>query len=295
MRRTVWVTGSTALTTILLATVLATAPTGSAAYAGTAPDTSGGATYVALGDSYASAPRVGAPTGPPPCRQATDSYPHVVARMLGVALDDRSCAGASTANLTGPQTIEGSSVPAQLGALGTATRLVTLGIGANDGNVFGNLVLGCGQWARVVPTGDPCTVSSSASGQTVAGYRTQLEARIAEDVLLVERLAPNARVLVVGYPQFVPSSGSCPQLPLDPGDYPLALAVNQALDDALRLAAQAMGVGFIDIWDASKGHDICSGAPWIAGDVPRQPAVAYHPYWPEQAEVAGLIEQALGR
>ena len=50
--------------------------------------------------------------------------------------------------------------------------------------------------------------------------------------------SPDARILVIGYPQIVPASGTCDLLPLAAGDYPFARSVNEGLTRAVRLGAR---------------------------------------------------------
>ena len=72
--------------------------------------------------------------------------------------------------------------------------------------------------------------------------------------------------------------------------------VNRTLTEQLERAARATGTTYIDVWSASKGHDICSDTPWINGAVSDQSrAAAYHPFAEEQQAVADLITQELGR
>jgi hypothetical protein len=109
----------------------------------------------------------------------------------------------------------------------------------------------------------------------------------------VRRRAPEAKVLLVGYPHIVASGSTCPQLPLATGDFAYAEKVNRALTEAVRRAAKATGSTYVDVWTASKGHDICSDSPWINGSVTdRTKAAAYHPFAVEQATVADLVVDA---
>ena len=61
--------------------------------------------YVALGDSYTSGPLIPDQTGNPAgCLRSTHDYPALVAAALGAAsFSNVSCAGATTADMTGPQ------------------------------------------------------------------------------------------------------------------------------------------------------------------------------------------------
>ncbi len=67
-----------------------------------------------------------------------------------------------------------------------------------------------------------------------------------------------------------------------------------ALDRALRGAAKDSGADFVDVWKASRGHDICSSDPWVNGAVTdRGRAAAFHPFAAEQEAVAGLVLAAI--
>jgi lysophospholipase L1-like esterase len=249
--------------------------------------------YVALGDSYTSAPGVGTPTGPTACIQTSLNYPHLVAKKLGLDLHDASCGGAKTSDLTGSQKVRTASIAPQLDALTSDTGLVTLSIGANDDGTFANLILTCGRLGATHPTGSPCTDQAGDVSTKLDDYQKILEDRITSVIAGIAQRAPKARVLVVGYPHVVPASGTCAELPFAAGDIPYAYRVNLMLNDAVRAAAERADAEFINIWAASEGHDICGADPWIAGLRPVHPAIVFHPYAAEERAVAGLIEKAL--
>jgi hypothetical protein len=135
-----------------------------------------------------------------------------------------------------------------------------------------------------------------------AGGQDRLLAAVAttqkhvRDVIVAVRdRAPHARIEVVGYPKLLPSHGTCTaRIPLATGDYRYVDQVNQRLAWALREAAAQEHVGYVDVWRASIGHDICSTDPWINGqyDDPSR-AAAFHPFANEQAAVAQLVEDTL--
>jgi len=256
-----------------------------------------GKTYVALGDSYTSGPGIGgapAVSGRPVCGQSADNYPHLVAASLRLSLHDVSCGGAQTGSMTQPQVRANVSVPPQLSALTADTDLVTLGIGANDNQVFMRIVGGCVQLALSDPHGSPCA-DALGSRAAFAVYRARLTASIVAVVGEIRRRAPQARVLLIGYPQVVPAHGSCAALPLATGDYPFAREANETFNAALSAAARRTGSTYVDVWGAAAGHDICAATPWIAGKLPAEDGLAYHPYAAEQRVVAGLVEKALGQ
>ena len=86
------------------------------------------------------------------------------------------------------------------------------------------------------------------------------------------------------------------ELPLAAGDYAEGRRINRALDRALARAAARTRVAFVDMYAASRGHDICSSDPWVNGrQTDRQKALAYHPFAAGmRADAAGVLA-ALGR
>lgn len=245
--------------------------------------------YVALGDSYTAAPLVPDLVPGSSCFRSTNNYPALVARGTRVgSLVDRSCSGATIADLRHPQ-MEG--VPAQFSALDAGTDLVTLSMGGNDSDVFGLLVGFCPSLRAQDPRGAPCRDRFRDDGhddllEAVDDTRRRLVAA----VRTIHERAPGAQVLVVGYPQIVPRRGTCAALPLARGDYRYVRRVNRRLAEALRYAAARGRAQYVDVWLASRGHDICSAEPWVNGartDPSR--AQAYHPFAIEQRAIADLI------
>jgi hypothetical protein len=98
--------------------------------------------------------------------------------------------------------------------------------------------------------------------------------------------------VLVGYPQLLPASGTCQQAPFPAGDYAFARSVNEGFSKAVARAARAERVGYVDVWKASAGHDICSSDPWVNG-LTGPGAAPFHPFAVEQRAVAALLERAL--
>ena len=244
--------------------------------------------YVAIGDSYTAAPLVPPTDTSTICLRSERNYPALLAEaMPGTELTDVSCSGARTDNTTSPQTGMGGSVPPQFDALDEDTDLVTIGLGGNDDGLFATLLGTCTKLAADDPQGAPCTpVLRDRAESTLSGTR----ARVADVVEGVHDRAPDARIVVVGYPQIVPASGTCPDLPLAAGDYAFAREVNEGLARAVRLAADDAGAEYVDLWAPSADHDICAAEPWINGRVTSAAvALAYHPMAIEQQQVAELL------
>ena len=251
-------------------------------------------TYVAIGDSYTSAPLVPDTDPQDGCLRSTGNYPSLVAAELeGTVLTDVSCAGADSLSLVGVQrTFDGGAQPAQLQAVTEDTSLVTISIGGNDFGLFSTLVGGCAQVAQTDPDGSPCTDLATEDASEVLA---KIEQRVASAVAGVQGRAPDARVLVVGYPQIVPQGDrSCPELPIAAGDLPFARTVNEGLADALEEAAATAGVEYVDVYSLTEGHDICADDPWIAGrETVDGQALAFHPFAAEQQAVAEEILRML--
>ncbi|WP_460818515.1 SGNH/GDSL hydrolase family protein [Nocardioides korecus] len=247
--------------------------------------------YVALGDSFTAAPYVPLSVLARGCLRSTNNYPQLVAGALRIPdLRDRSCSGARTQDLPGRQlTHAGRPVPPQLSALDRRTDLVTIGIGANDERLYGRIATRC---RRTVGT---CRLADERAA--IAGTLSRLPPALVDTVRLVQRLAPRARVVLVGYPALLPARGDCRLLPrMRPEDRATFRAANHGLSAGLRAAARDTGVEYVDVETASRGHDICSSDPWIQGRVGNaRRAAAMHPLPVEQLAVARMLEDLLLR
>lgn len=247
--------------------------------------TSGGR-YVAMGDSYTAAPYL-PDVSQDGCHRSDQNYPSLLARELRVdALVDVSCGGASTEDVFGPQmTNQGTRVPPQLHAVLAGTDLVTIGLGANDHGVSGLLLGAC-------PLGAPTCVSDQRTRKAI----DRLEPRLVEVVTAVREAAPDATVLLVGYPRLAPvHARDCPQFPnLTEQHVRVMEKLTVGLNQAVEAAAESTGAGFIDVYAHAEGHELCSDDPWINATGGRSHAAApMHPLPQEQRAVAQLIARHL--
>ncbi len=191
-----------------------------------------------------------------------------------------------------PNAFGGRPWPAQFRGLTRDTDLVTLGIGGNDFDVFGNLTGLCPRLRPSDPTGNPCQQTYSSTGtDTLLRDAGRIKARVAGVIRGIRKRAPEARIVVVDYPRVVPTTGTCPQrLPLADGDYRWAAGISARLSASVRGAAKQTGAEFVDLYAASDGHDICSDDPWVNGRKTEPgTALAYHPLAVEQQAVADLV------
>lgn len=262
--------------TALVSAVLAV-PALTTAVSAPASALTAGSTYVALGDSYSSAPGVPSYVAGTACSRSTQNYAHLTASDLGLALSDVTCSAAGSGQLTQPQyDSNGQLVQGpQLDALTPDAALVTLGLGANDGDYFWNMLVG---W----PMDD-------------AAAADRIRANVVENVGRIRAIAPAARVVVVGYPALYPASGWCEELLLPADQIPRAYARNRALADAMRTGAEQAGTDFIELFDRSAGHDICSAEPWMQGKTGTWGvATPFHPRLVEQQVVRDALVQLIG-
>ena len=254
--------------------------------------------YVALGDSFVSAPLVPTTDMNGGCLRSDSNYPQqVVAELEDYELVDVSCSGATSTSMIGVQITGDTQQLPQFDSLTPETDLVTLGIGGNDFDLFAGLMFSCLQAAQQDPEGAPCkeTNQTAPGGDKLLKSARKIQGRVEAITLGIQDRAPDARVIVVNYPQFVPKTGTCPdRLPLAPGDYPYALSINKALSDAVSAGGEAAGAEVIDVYTASKGHDICSDEPWVNGiETQADAALALHPFLAEQEAVAEMILELL--
>jgi hypothetical protein len=256
--------------------------------------------YVALGDSYTSAPLVPLPEllslG---CLRSISNYPKQLAAQLQVtSFADVSCGGADTTNMTQPQATPLGTFPPQFNALTADTDLVTLGIGGNDFSVFGDIVGTCPGLRDSDPAGAPCKQHFTVDGKdTLADKIAQTQVRITDVVNGIKQRSPKATIALIGYPKIAPEKGTCPAiLPFADGDYAYLYSIEQKLNQAVENAAKAGGALYVDTFGPSTGHDACApeGQAWIQGkDINLLRALNYHPRYEGQAGVTALTFKKL--
>lgn len=195
--------------------------------------------YVALGDSYSSG------TGAPPyqggtCFRSSRGYAqlwadtHEVSSFRYVA-----CGGATTASMTD-----------QFSALDAGTDLVSVTIGGNDVG-FANTMITC------VTASDSSCVNAVNTG--IESARTTLPAKLDATYATIRNRAPNATVVVLGYPRLVEPNGTCMSTTK-------RSALNRgadALHEVIAARAGAAGFRYVDARAHFAGHGACGPSPWI--------------------------------
>jgi lysophospholipase L1-like esterase len=241
--------------------------------------------YVSLGDSYTAAPLVPNPTGNPIlCGRSTNNYPSDVSRALSPSrFTDASCSSATTADMTQSQSLQGGlqTAPPQFNALRADDALVTVGIGGNDAGLL-SVVEECAKLDVIRPFGSACKshYASGGSDPNVAAVNAT-GPKVAAVIQGIHARASQAEVMVVGYPDGLPTNGSScwPLVPISAGDIAYINSLETSLNTVLRNAANANGAKYVDTFTSSIGHDACKspGTAWVNGIVPTSAAYPLHP------------------
>jgi lysophospholipase L1-like esterase len=251
--------------------------------------------YVALGDSYSAASGVlpPDPTAPPHCLRSTANYPHVVAAATGAALTDVTCGGADTGDFFAPQY---DGVAPQLDAVTADAELVTMTIGGNDSGVFINSIVRCGAAGlSTLGQGSPCRDRYGSSFEDTV--RSTTYPSLVGALQAVRDRAPEADVAILGYPWILPATGGCfDKMPVAEGDVPYLRSLQATLNDAVARAAAETGVTYVDMSEASEGHDACQaiGVRWIEPVLQTTNPVVVHPNALGEQEMAARTMAVLG-
>jgi lysophospholipase L1-like esterase len=202
--------------------------------------------YVALGDSYSSGSGAGAYYTDSGCRLSANAYPRLWADANGPSsFDFAACGGAQTADV----------LDEQVQAVTSDTRLVTLSIGGNDAG-FGDVMLTC-----TLGSDSACAERNAQAQEFIRGT---LPGRLDDVYGAIRDRAPDARVVVLGYPRMYGDNASC----LLAGAAKRA-AVNASADvlsSVIAGRAADHGFDYIDARATFDTHEVCgSAADWIKG------------------------------
>jgi lysophospholipase L1-like esterase len=203
-------------------------------------------TYAALGDSYSSGVGAGSYGSSGDCKRSANAYPQLWANAhAGTTLQFLACSGAKT-----------SDALTQIGSINSGTTLVTISIGGNDAG-----------FTDVITT---CTLGSDQTCidrvNTAKTYVNSTLPPLLDNVYAkIKAKAPDARLLVVGYPVFYTVPGNCSgglsaakRTAIDSG--------SDAIDAVLASRASAAGATFVDPRGNFTGHNLCaSGTAYLHG------------------------------
>ncbi len=258
------------------------------------------ATYVAMGDSYTSGPKIPTQSSAAGgCDRSNLNYPSDVAAALKLTFTDVSCSGATTANIlnTTQDVSPGPDNPPQLGAVGSGTQIVSLQIGGDDLG-FTNIIENCAALTPWGPTkvGANCRNYYDPNGNNSLANAVTALAQPIRTILddIHNAAAPNAKVFVLGYPDILPENGACwPSMPFETADAEYLNSVEQDLNTMLQETAAANGATFVNTYTPSESHNACTSEStrWVEPIVPASPADPVHPNANGEAAMANELEQ----
>jgi GDSL-like Lipase/Acylhydrolase family len=223
--------------------------------------------YVALGDSYAAGSGAGAYySASGSCYQSANAYSALWAAANGPAsYVSEACYGATT----------GDVISSQLSALSKSTTLVSVTAGG-DNIGFSSVMETC----VLLPTSFCVSAVDSAEAEAEADLPGDLDTMLAD----IAADAPNAKVVVVGYPQFYDLSNSSDCIGLSTTDRTDLNAGAALLDSLLQAAADRYGDVFADVRPDFAGHQICDSDSYLNSVDWSDLGFSYHPNAAGQAD-----------
>ncbi|MFM5930779.1 MAG: SGNH/GDSL hydrolase family protein [Novosphingobium sp.] len=248
------------------------------------------ARYVAMGSSFAAGTGIYGikPATPQRCGRSASNYATLVAGKLGLALDDQTCGGATTAHILGAW----NELPAQIEAVTAETRLVTVTIGGNDLNYVGNLfAASCsGEGFTMQGVKRPCPAIRPPKPEDYAKLEGSLRAVARE----VHHRAPKATLIFVQYVKLVPDN-PCAESQLSPEGALVNREIGEQLARVTARAAEAEGALVLPADQLSRSHTLCDAEKWSVGiktGGPEAPA-PWHPTAAGHAAIAAALERML--
>lgn len=252
--------------------------------------------YAALGDSFTSGVGL-VPVTDTVCSRSSSNYPTLLATRLDVAtFKDVSCAGASSDNLFSAQTTPTGTNAPQLAAVPKDADLVTIGLGLNDQGLSVRLLYPCLEVDGKV--GAACDLYLQAPDSVFDTAIDTMAGAVKADLDDLRERAPDARIVLVGYPRILPDDATCPdQVPVSEAAAVRMRYAMKKVNEAMAGAARKARVDYVDMYTPSAGHDACSGADrWVNGQhVEPGKAQVYHPFAAYHEAVAAELETLLAK
>lgn len=214
--------------------------------------------YTALGDSYSSG--VGTRTyysDGTSCYRSPYAYPVLDAANIGATLTFAACLGARVSDV----------LNTQLGSLSATTAYVTVSVGGNDAG-FTSVITQC-----ALPWPYTCWGDINNANSYITNT---LPAALDNLYTTIRARAPNARVVVVGYPRLFNESDCQSLSRISPGEQAAMNDTADLLATTTRDRALAHGFAFADPRTAFTGHAVCDSVEWLNG-LSYPTSESYHP------------------
>jgi lysophospholipase L1-like esterase len=232
------------------------------------------------------------------CHRSANAYSQILGSQnaFQAGTTFAACSGARLDDLTKANE-DNTGEPPQVSYLGQDVSLVTMTMSGNDlgfGAVLQDCVLN-GQ--RGVGFLDTCQEKHQ---KRIDALLPQLQQKLVATYREIAAAAPNARVVIIGYPPlFDPDAGDSYRNLLYAEDQAWMNKEAAALDATLRSAAEQAGVEFVDVTALFAHHGIGSAQPWFndlefggPGLSPVDPG-SFHPNGAGQAAIAEAVQQQL--
>ena len=215
--------------------------------------------YVALGDSYSSV--TGTRTyinDGTSCQRSVYAYPSLVSASRGLTLNFRACSGATVADVTNTQ----------LSALTASTTRLSISVGGNDAG-FADVLTECAQpgWAS------DCNGAIDGAQSILNGT---IPSRLSTLYASIRAKAPNAKVVVVGYPRIFMGEDCNAFTWFSPAEESRLNATADLLNSRTASAASAKGFSFVNPTTRFTGHAVCDSVEWLNG-LSNPISESYHP------------------
>ncbi|MEU4389402.1 SGNH/GDSL hydrolase family protein [Kribbella sp. NPDC023855] len=252
--------------------------------------------YVAMGDSFAAGSLVLPAKEVLTCARSAVNYASLIAAQLQPAkFRDVTCGAAETKHFANPQPgiVLGTAAP-QYDALSADTTLVTVGIGGNDIGLVG-LAFSC---VNLLPpgVGKSCKAANTSGGVDLLAQKIDAFAPTYGTVIEeIRQRAPQAKILMVGYPTGIRKGGCWPVVPVWGMDADYLQAALTRLNTRMAEQASAHGATYVDLATPSVGHDMCKSAStrWIEGLIPSPTTNGLVPLHPNAAGLRNAVPTVL--
>ena len=211
----------------------------------TAAPASAAVNYVAFGDSYSSGLGAGSYGSSGSCYRSANAYPQVWANANAPSsFTFAACSGATTTDV----------INSQLSAANSSTSLISITIGGNDvgfASVMETCVLGSNS--------DCVNAVNTAESEANSVLPGRLDTLFAD----MKNTAPNAHVVVLGYPEFYDLSKSSSCIGLSTTKRTALNGGADVLDNVIQQAAGRAGFTYVDVRSAFTSHEICDSGSYL--------------------------------
>ncbi|MBA3529339.1 MAG: SGNH/GDSL hydrolase family protein [Propionibacteriaceae bacterium] len=204
--------------------------------------------YIALGDSYSSG--LGSRDyyfDGTRCFRSPKTYGALIATSYGLDLTLVACAGAKTADV----------VNKQVSSLNTETGYASITVGGNDVG-FSSVLTECAMPGWL----------SNCNGAIDGGLkimRNELPGRLTNMLATIKSQAPNARVVLAGYPHIFNGQDCHPATFFSAREEQRLNDATDELNTLLRTKVADAGMNFVNPVPSFWGHAVCDDPEWING------------------------------